>query len=251
MDRNAYRDQEGTDQPDTYRRRRAVALVAGLGLIGLLAWAFAGGGGGGGKPGTPPQGSSQTYRLLPVAASRSAAASSPAGARARPPGAAGPRASGLPTPSATPAASGSPAAGQLTPEAGQQPGGPCAPDTVVLSVFSARPSYSGGQDPQFSVYAVSTAAGTCTFDLGPGTLHLDVMSSGRIIWDSSDCARSDDTWVARLSRGVPELESITWNRTITLPGCVTLASSARAGTYQAQAWTTSAASAVLSFALVR
>jgi hypothetical protein len=255
MDRNAYRDQEGTDQPDTYRRRRAVALVAGLGLIGLLAWAFAGGGG---KPGTPPQGSSQTYRLLPVAASRSAAASSPAGARARPRGAASAGASGLPTPAVTPAASGSaaagrltPEAGQLTPEAGQQPGGPCAPDTVVLSVFSTRPRYSGGQDPQFSVYAVSTAVGTCTFDLGPGTLHVDVMSSGRIIWDSSDCARSGDTWVARLSRGVPALESITWNRTITLPGCVTLASSARAGTYQAQAWTTSAASAVLSFALVR
>jgi hypothetical protein len=90
----------------------------------------------------------------------------------------------------------------------------------------------------------------CTFDLGPSTLHLEVMSSGRVIWDSGDCARSDSTWTARLSRGIPVLESITWNRAITLPGCVTLASAARAGTYQAQAWTASLASAVLSFKLV-
>ena len=117
-------------------------------------------------------------------------------------------------------------------------------------MFTARPSYSGGQDPKFAVYAVSTAAGVCTFELGPGKLHLEVMSSGRIIWDSGDCARSDSTWTARLSRGVPVLESITWNRAITLPGCVTLASSARAGAYQAQAWTASVSSTVLRFRLL-
>ena len=154
------------------------------------------------------------------------------------------------SPSATPAAgpSGSASASQ---EAGQLTSGVlCAPGTVVLSVFTTKASYPGGQDPRFDVYAVSTAPLPCTFDLGPGTLHLEVMSSGRVIWDSSDCARSDSTWTARLSRGVPVIESIRWNRTITLPGCVTLASWARAGTYEAQAWTASAASAVLSFRLV-
>lgn len=243
---DSFRDETGTDPPDTYWRRRVVALAAGFGLIGLLAWALAGGGG---KPASPPAGSAQTYRLLPAAASRSAAGSRSAAAAASP--SARPGASGLPSPAATQAAN--PAA-LLTPGpspgTGQEPTGLCAPNTVVLSVFSARPSYSGREDPRFSVYAVSTAALPCTFDLGPSTLHLEVMSSGRIIWDSGDCARSDSTWTARLSRGIPVVESITWNRTITLPGCVTLASSARAGTYQAQAWTTSLASAVVSFRLV-
>ena len=241
-----------------------MALIAGLGLIGLLAWAFAGGGG---KPPTAPSaGSSGTYGLAPAAAaSLSAAASRTAAAlrsaaalhsaAAARTGAASSTSArsliaGLPSPSATPAASpgGSASAGlgpsQLTSD------GLCAPGTVVLSVFTTKPSYSGAQDPKFAVYAVSTAAGVCTFDLGPGKLHLEVMSSGRVIWDSGDCARSDSTWIARLRRGVPVLESITWNRTITLPGCVTLASSARAGDYQAQAWTASASSGVLSFRLL-
>jgi hypothetical protein len=221
-----------------------MALIAGLGLIGLLAWAFAGGGG---KPPTSPAGSSRTYHPVSAAAASGSTAAShraTASASARPLG------SGLPSPSASPAASPGASAsagledGQLTPT------GFCAPGTVVLSVFSTKPSYSSGQDPKFAVYAVSTAAGICTFDLGPGKLHLEVMSSGRIIWDSGDCARSDSTWIAQLRRGVPVLESITWNRTITLPGCVTLASSARAGAYQAQAWTASVSSTVLSFRLV-
>ena len=50
-----------------------MTLIAGLGLICLLAWAFAGGGG---KPATPTAGSSRTPHLAPAAAaSRSAAAS--------------------------------------------------------------------------------------------------------------------------------------------------------------------------------
>ena len=50
MDRNAYRDDNDTgqpdaSQPDAYWRRRVITLCAGLALLGLLAWAFSGGGG--------------------------------------------------------------------------------------------------------------------------------------------------------------------------------------------------------------
>jgi hypothetical protein len=112
-----------------------------------------------------------------------------------------------------------------------------------------RPSYSIGQDPRFEVYVVSTAPGTCTFDLGHGGLHLTVMWSGRVIWDSADCVRTHATQVERLSRGVPMLESIKWNRTITLPGCIEVASAARPGTYEVQARTATSASQVRTFNL--
>jgi hypothetical protein len=46
MERNAYRDDDDdTDQPDSYWRRRVIMLVAGLSLLGLFAWIFSGGGG--------------------------------------------------------------------------------------------------------------------------------------------------------------------------------------------------------------
>jgi hypothetical protein len=105
---------------------------------------------------------------------------------------------------------------------------------VVLSLVSTRSKYRSGQDPEFDLYAVSTASGTCSFDTAPENLHVVVLSAGHIIWDSADCTRGETSRVLKLSRGIPAQESITWNRTITLSGCVALASSGP-GTYQVQA----------------
>jgi hypothetical protein len=253
---NAYSDDTDTDQPDSapdqpdsYWRRRAITLAAGLSLLAVLAWALSGGGG---KPASPMPRSSQASGVLPAVAYSSGPASPAAG---------GP---GSPAALASGTASGHPAAGKsanrasalakpalgVTPQAGREPGGGCAPSAVVLSLFS-RPEYYRGQDPGFDVYAVSTAAGTCSFDVGHGKLHVVVMSAGRIIWDSADCARRGPSRAVRLSRGVPAQELFTWNRAATLPGCVTLVSSARLGSYQVQAGTGSVASPVRTFKLVR
>ena len=261
MDGGSYRDDNDADQPETYWRRRAITLAAGLTLLGLLAWAFSGGGG---KPGHPAAAGSPAattpaaqYQSVPPEPSPDASASD--GADAAVPGLPSAGTSGLPT------ATASSATATATAKAGADPapsapvaaqsGGDCSPSSVVLSLFSTRPSYSTREFPEFDVYAVSTAAGTCTVNLGPGQLHLTVMSAGRVIWDSADCSRGganqgranqDD----QLSRGVPVQTLITWNRAITLPGCVTLASSARPGTYQAQVRTATVASEVSTFKLV-
>jgi hypothetical protein len=272
MDRNVYRDDNDTDQPDAYWRRRVITLAAGLTLLGLLAWAFSGGGG---KPAGPAPKSSQASGILPAAAYSGAPASPSPGVSGSGPALASPAASGLPSPSATQSSGSGGSAGGKTADgksaahgstAGQAgagnfataatprgngtvPGGRCSPGTVVLSLFT-RADYYGGQYPKFDVYAVSTASGACAFDVSPGKLHVVVMSSGRIIWDSADCVRAEPNRVAELGRGVPAQESITWNRAITLPGCVTLASSARPGTYQVQARTGTGASPVRTFKLV-
>jgi hypothetical protein len=127
--------------------------------------------------------------------------------------------------------------------------GGCSPGAVVLSLFISRPDYYVGQDPEFELYAVSTASGACPFDTSPEKFHVVVMSSGRIIWDSADCARGHDHRVTELRRGVPAQETVSWNRTISLPGCVTLASAARPGTYQVQARTATVASSARTFKL--
>ena len=126
-----------------------------------------------------------------------------------------------------------------------------APNAIVLSLFTSKSSYRAGQYPVFEVDAVSTASRGCTFNLSPAKLHVLVSSSGRVIWDSADCARGQPNKRAELHRGVPAQESLSWNRTISLPGCVTVASSARPGTYQVQARDASAASPVRTFKLAR
>jgi hypothetical protein len=274
MYRNADRDEEDdTDRPDSYWRRRAITLAAGLSLLGLLAWAFSGGGG---KPANPMPRNSPASGVLPAAAYSSAPASPSDESTGSASFAANPKVSGLPSAEATQtlatqAASGRSAAGgtsgtrgaasgragatKAQPEVtsagdGVEPDGGCSPGALVLSLFTSRSEYYGGQYPLFDVYAVSTASQDCSVDLGPAKLHVVVMSAGRIIWDSADCVHGDPSRVTELGRGVPAQESVTWNRTINLPGCVTLASSARPGSYQVQARTATDASPVRTFKLV-
>ncbi len=286
MDRNAYRDETDTGQPDAYQpdaypgdtyqpdaywRRRVITLCAGLVLLGLLAWAFSGGGG---KPADAKKGT-QASGALPTAAysgtptpgadtSPGANASASAGSSASlpfltaspSPGAstagastAGASTAGASTAGASTAGgstgsastgSGSTAGGSASasakaargaavaanaaagPASGVEPGGGCAPNAIVLSLFTSKSSYHGGQYPVFAVYAVSTASRAC---------------------------RGQPDRRAELRRGVPAQESLSWNRTISLPGCVTVASSARPGTYQVQARDASVASPVRTFKL--
>ena len=294
MDRNAYRDNNDTDQPDAsqpdaYWRRRVITLCAGLALLGLLAWAFSGGGG---KPAAvkkaaPASGAlaATAYSGVPasgvpangvpasgVLASPSPGADASASAYSLPfltsspsPGASTRSAStpGTSTPGTSTPGTGTSAnasarvtrsaAANATagPASGVEPGGGCAPNAIVLSVFTSKTSYHAGQYPVFEVYAVSTASRACTFNLSPAKLQVLVSSSGRVIWDSADCSRRRPNKRAELRRGVPAQESLSWNRTISLPGCVTVASSARPGTYQVQARDAGVASPFRTFKLVR
>ena len=279
MDRNAYRDENDTGQPDAYQpdayqadtyqpdaywRRRVITLCAGLALLGLLAWAFSGGGG---KPAAKK--GSQASGALPAAAysgtptpgadtSPGANASASAGSSASLPFLTASPSPGASTGSGSASASAKAARGAAVaanaaagPASGVEPGGGCAPNAIVLSLFTSKSSYHAGQYPVFEVYAVSTASRACSFDISPAKLQVQVSSSGRVIWDSADCTRGQPDRRAELRRGVPAQESLSWNRTISLPGCVTVASSARPGTYQVQARDASVASPVRTFKLAR
>jgi hypothetical protein len=246
---NDYRDDgDGGDveQPDAYWRRRVITLALGLGLLGILAWGFSGGGGKTTQsspssalpatalstaiPGLASSSPSVASSASPSASGASPAASSTAAAAAS--------ATARPQPSANHIASPLAAAGGTRGGAGQ---GRCGPGSVVLSLFTDRPSYGPSQLPQFQVYAVSTTSASCSFD--PGQLQVQVMSSGRIVWDSADCAHASGRPV-QLTRGVPAQASVTWDRSITLPGCQLLATAAHAGSYTVQARTVLAGPAV-------
>jgi hypothetical protein len=270
MDQDTYSDQGAEVQPDdegqpgAYWRRRVIALCGGLVLLAVLAWAFSGGGGK--APSTPSTAStaqkgSQATGVLPAAA-YSSSTPSPTGVSGSASAPVGSAAT-FPFPAATSPRGGqpggksgrAPASGAAKEKAnaapsGVEPNGDCAPGSVVLSLFAGRTAYHAGQYPAFRIDAVSTASRACAFDLSPHRLHVRVMLSGRVIWDSADCVRGEPNRVIKLRRGVPVETSVTWRRIVSLPGCVTVAP-ARPGSYQAQARDTSVASPVRSFRLVR
>src|SRR5690348_5530052 len=108
MDRNAYRDENDTGQPDAYQpdayhadtyqpdaywRRRVITLCAGLALLGMLAWAFSGGGG---KPVAAAKAAQASGALPSTAYSGAPASGTPAGGAAAGAGANGAAAGGAP-----------------------------------------------------------------------------------------------------------------------------------------------------------
>jgi hypothetical protein len=233
MDPITSRNRSRSVEPDVYWRRRLFALVAGLAVFGLLAWAV--GGAGGTRPTAattsldrrPPQ-----VKVTPVTAAPSATAASPS-----------------PSPTGTPrhrarhakkAAAGRHAVKHGKARAANATavsrGGGCPPADVVITMTVGNNSYGAGARPRFSVDVVSTYGRTCTFSTGSRQLVLVVASGGVRVWGSADCAgRRGASVTTKLKRGVPVQLPFTWGRLLSAPGCRGARTPARPGTYTATA----------------
>lgn len=167
---------------DQYWRRRAAALAAVLGAVGLLAWACAG------------TGESEQVRNAGAAESAS------------PP----PPPTAMPTVTVTATA---------TPEPDPaKDGGPCDDDDLVINMSAPRSSYSGSERPEFRVTVVNTGQGSCKFDTG--VLDVRITSGSDRIWSSAECHRGDAA-KETLPRGIPYVDNVTWDRTRGCEGKVT------------------------------
>jgi hypothetical protein len=212
-------------QAAVYWRRRFVALMIGLAVLALIAWAFSGAIGGGGPAAGTSSGSSGSGRSQQGHGGSGAnGGGSQAGAAA----------------ATTPASRG---AGSRT-RAGSATGrprrrttaarpNPCHHGDVVLSLSSSQESYSANQLPQFSVDVVATGRQTCTFNVGASHVALVIRSGPVRVWSSADCVQGAGDLVSDLQRGVPTMLSISWNRQASSPGCPAPASRMPAGAYTA------------------
>ncbi|TDB81037.1 hypothetical protein E1264_33255 [Actinomadura sp. KC216] len=114
-----------------------------------------------------------------------------------------------------------------TPESKQvDHGGPCRKDDLVVSVSMPRDTYAGTARPEFKVTVVNTGGGSCVF--AHRGFDVRVTSGDDRIWSSAECRRGDSS-KETLRRGIPFVETITWNR---MRGCKS-GSPARPGTYMA------------------
>jgi hypothetical protein len=228
--------QQWADEPDrgasVYWRRRFIALMIGLAVLAVVAWAL---NGAIARP-APAANSSNTNNANTVNSgvalqpSISTTPSSAASQGSVSP-AAGTHRTGAASHSPTPGTSPSSHATKVH----HHGPSPCASADVVLSLFSAQASYSARQTPEFSIDVVSTANQTCTFNIGSRHLLLQVTQGSKKVWTSADCAEGQASLVTRLRRGVPTTVPVTWTGRRSAPGCPVPGTAAKAGTYTATA----------------
>nr|WP_239067205.1 hypothetical protein [Actinomadura bangladeshensis] len=186
---NTGRDSGGSGV-DQYWRRRAMALAGVLGAVGLLAWACAGTGEG-----------------EPVRNAKAAESASPP-----------PPPTAMPTVTITTT---------TTPEPDPaDDGGPCDAEDLVVNMSAADTAYTGSERPEFRVTVVNTGKGKCRFDTG--SLDVRITSGSDRIWSSAEC-RHGNAPKETLRRGIPYVDTITWDRARGCKG----KTKARPGTYVA------------------
>ncbi|MBW8485004.1 hypothetical protein [Actinomadura parmotrematis] len=193
---------------DQYWKRRAVALAAVLGVVGLGAYACVGGSGD----------DEQAPRRETVQNAAAVGAPSPA----------------PPTlPAAAPTVTVT-ARVTKTAAAPRRAGDACAPDALVVNVASAREVYAADDRPQFALTVVNTGAKPCTFDVGSRALDLRISSGADRVWAASRCDAGTGTSIQMLRRGIPYAKTFTWDRRRAGEECRGDRPKARPGTYVAQ-----------------
>lgn len=211
----------------TYWRRRFIALVVGLSVLALVAWAFSGAVGTSRAAGSPPHSSHHSTPPVTSPATLNSPSGSPSPSPSTSPShntAAKKKAKPAVKPSTT----------HKTASSRRQPQ-PCPAGAVVLSLFSSQGSYATGQSPQFQIDVVSTATQSCTFDIGARHVVLQVTAGTKLVWTSAQCAEGSASLITTLHRGVPTVVPMTWNGRRSSPGCPVPGAEAGRGTYTAVA----------------
>jgi hypothetical protein len=246
---NANRDIRRPADPDAYWRRRFFILGGGLVVLMLVAWLLSGG--------PSPSATKTAASKASMAAEESRAELPSAAYGSAWPGlprrpAASPKPSPKVAPSATPTARRTSSA-----ENGGKPGrtvtagATCKASDIVLSLLTSQASYGPDARPQFDVYAVSTAPGTCQMTYGPASVRVIVTRHGQVVWDSATCP-SPAAGTVRFARGVPRIVTIAWNRKATgSAGCAGSLSQRSWGTFEAVVMAHGQASPARSFTLQR
>jgi len=239
------------DQPksaaavNVYWRRRVIALVAGLGMLGLVTWTVNGALGGGSTRGSTDLSQTTGHHSAPPAPGSGPTTPATVPSSPVPSGPGAGAAGATPSPSGKPRPTPAPSATHHA-----TPAGACSAASLVLSLTSVRHSYPAHVRPQFDVSVVSTARGRCTAALGAAHLHVRIRTDGKArVWDSADCARSPAPRRTRLARGVPVVVAFTWNRTTSAPGCRLPRRAVRPGTYTATAYSGHRSSQAMIFVL--
>ncbi|MFC7329277.1 hypothetical protein [Marinactinospora rubrisoli] len=238
--------------PETYWKRRVFVLAGVLVVVALIAYACSGSSSDDGERAASVDNPGSEASAAPDASSSpSIPATPPAGDGedgAEPsPGADGPGAQdGSGDAGAGPGPEAGPGSGSggdggggdtgseaQTVAAPEEPGDPCRPQDVVVTVEADETDYAAGEEPRFTITAVNTGAQTCTVDVGRKNMELRITSGDDRIFSTADCVEGREADNEQLRRGVPVTRTVEWDRTRSWTDCREADVDARPGTYVA------------------
>lgn len=207
--------------PAVYRRRRLVALVllvAVLGSIGLGAWGIARAVGSEPASTEPPPASpvpGATDGAVPATpGASSSATASPTDAS---------------TSAATPAPSASPSGSAASPSASAVSA--CDWQLITVSAATDKPAYAAGENPVFSLKVTNGNPMPCEINVGTTQMEFLVVSGVDRIFSSKDCQSDAVDLVKTLPAGGSETANFPWPRVRSVEGCVEVPVQPRPGVY--------------------
>jgi hypothetical protein len=186
----------GPEEPSTYWRRRAAAVVGLLVVLWLGWWLLQAAFGSNDEP----------TALEPSAEPSFGLTMSPS------PG--DEPAEGDVDPSAAPAGSASPTASP-SPSASAD----CLEADIAVSAATAGATTTVGGGLGLTLTVTNTGTAACNRDVGAGANELRITSGSVLVWSSDFCNPSKATDVQALEPGTPFTTSVTWPGTVTEKGC--------------------------------
>jgi hypothetical protein len=108
----------------------------------------------------------------------------------------------------------------------------CPDSAITVTVETDRDTYAAGRSPSFTFAVENVSKETCTRDVGPAANELLVTSGGAQIWSSDDCNPGGAPDLAQLDPEDRFVQTFSWPREESQPGCPSPQETAPPGTYQ-------------------
>lgn len=121
----------------------------------------------------------------------------------------------------------------------ERPEDPCHPDDVRVTLEfeeekGEEQTYPAGVDPSFRIMVIQLGDQTCTVDVGPEALELQITSGDHTWFSSAHCQEGNTQEERQLDRGGHHDYLVTWDRVRTFDDCRSTNETAGEGTYHVE-----------------
>ncbi|GAB18503.1 hypothetical protein GOEFS_055_00160 [Gordonia effusa NBRC 100432] len=139
------------------------------------------------------------------------------------------------TPSTSASASATPGQSSAAAPAPVPASGLCPDQNISVVLYTDKPTYKTGDQPQFTIVTTNAGLTACTRDVGKAAQNVVVrtLDGTRTLWSARDCSPLQTVNNQQLQPAQQVRDNITWSGTTSSPGCNKPRVQIPVGAYQA------------------